>query len=379
MNFILFIFLLGVFSSEISNLKPNIDELPEMTPFSEEKLNMDAIPAVHEEEENVDVTPAVLKGVTIPYIPKERGRNMGTSTIPKDEEKNTGTVSSIPKEEEHNIGTSPDLHNYEDKNMGTSPDLHKYEDKNMGTSPELHKEEENNIGTSPDLHKYEDKNMGSSPDLHKYEDKNMGNSPDLHKYEDRNMGTSPDLHKYEDKNMGVASEMHKDEYNVDTIPANEKSGNYYRDIKQYVFTTHNPNGSESEISVRATTDLRFALKNYKLGNASAEKPSEEKPSEPSHKNIQRTTPNLPEFWTMLAKALTQSTSGFEGNDLFKPIPGSDVNATNQDKLSELQEIKLKLMLGIALMTLLLFVTLLAFCSATLYNLKQLRIASCSQL
>lgn len=54
------------------------------------------------------------------------------------------------------------------------------------------------------------------------------------------------------------------------------------------------------------------------------------------------------------------------------LSGSDINATNYDKLLELQDIKLKLMLGIALMTLLLFVILLAFCSATLYKLKQLR-------
>lgn len=30
-----------------------------------------------------------------------------------------------------------------------------------------------------------------------------------------------------------------------------------------VFTTQNPNGTQSEISVRATTDLNFALRNCK--------------------------------------------------------------------------------------------------------------------
>uniref|UniRef100_A0A8C6CE43 Uncharacterized protein n=1 Tax=Moschus moschiferus TaxID=68415 RepID=A0A8C6CE43_MOSMO len=46
----------------------------------------------------------------------------------------------------------------------------------------------------------------------------------------------------------------------------EKTGDYYKDVKQYVFTTQNPNGTQSEISVRATTDLNFSLRNYKLFN-----------------------------------------------------------------------------------------------------------------
>ncbi|XP_040819185.1 equatorin isoform X1 [Ochotona curzoniae] len=230
---------------------------------------------------------------------------------------------------------------------------------------------------SPDLHKDEDKdtNMVISPGQHKDEDSSMEVtlSPDQHKDKNMNMVISPDRHKKADKISYSASNLHKNQYNLDTIPANEKSGNYFRDIKQYVFTTQNPNGSASEISVRATTDLRFALKNYKLGNASAEK-TEEK--EPYHKNIQKTTPNLPEFWSMLAKVINQSASEADKDDLYKPIPGSDINATNYDKLLELQDIKLKLMLGIALMTLLLFVILLAFCSATLYKLKQLSYKTC---
>ncbi|VTJ88812.1 Hypothetical predicted protein, partial [Marmota monax] len=59
------------------------------------------------------------------------------------------------------------------------------------------------------------------------------------------------------------------------------------------------------------------------------------------------------------------------DQLFQPIPGVDVNTTEEDKQSLLDDLKLKLMLGISLMTLILFVTLLAFCSATLYKLKQL--------
>lgn len=54
------------------------------------------------------------------------------------------------------------------------------------------------------------------------------------------------------------------------------------------------------------------------------------------------------------------------------LSDSDVNATNEDKLSDLEALKLKLMLGIALMTLLIFIPLMIFCIVTLYKLKQLR-------
>uniref|UniRef100_A0A8C8Z9Y6 Equatorin n=1 Tax=Prolemur simus TaxID=1328070 RepID=A0A8C8Z9Y6_PROSS len=159
-------------------------------------------------------------------------------------------------------------------------------------------------------------------------------------------------------------------------PANEKSGNYYRDIKQYVLTTQNPNGTESEISVSATTDLRFALKNYKLNTT--EKPTnEEATQEPSHKNFQRTTPNVPAFWTMLAKAINGTAVSMDDKDqLFHPIPKSDMNATTPAKETELENLKLRLMLGISLMTLILFVVLCAFCAATLYKLKQLSYKGC---
>ncbi|MBV96874.1 Equatorin, partial [Eschrichtius robustus] len=51
---------------------------------------------------------------------------------------------------------------------------------------------------------------------------------------------------------------------------------------------------------------------------------------------------------------------------------SDLNATDEDSLAELQEAKLKLMLGILLMTLFLFVILLAICSAVLYKMKTMK-------
>ncbi|XP_054358215.1 equatorin isoform X2 [Pongo pygmaeus] len=166
------------------------------------------------------------------------------------------------------------------------------------------------------------------------------------------MPLNEDVNKQEEKN-----EDHTHNY----APANEKNGNYYKDIKQYVFTTQNPNGTESEISVRATTDLNFALKNYKIVNATTyEKSTSEEETttnEPSHKNIQRATPYVPAFWTMLAKE-------------------SDVNATQGENQPDPEDLKIKLTLGISLMTLLLFVVLLAFCSATLYRLRHLSYKSC---
>ncbi|XP_025708586.1 equatorin [Callorhinus ursinus] len=170
----------------------------------------------------------------------------------------------------------------------------------------------------------------------------------------------------------------------ENTPTNEKNGNSYKDIKQYVFTTQNANGSQSEISVKATTDLQFALRNYKLINETTishtgKSSSEENSTEPYGKKNQKPTkgPNEPAFWTMLAKALNATTAEEieEKDQLFRPIPNSDLNATNEDTLIKLQEIKLKLMLGISLMTLFLFVILLAVCSAMLYKVKTINYKS----
>ncbi|KAM4877998.1 equatorin [Thomomys bottae] len=167
--------------------------------------------------------------------------------------------------------------------------------------------------------------------------------------------------------------IHKQEHTYsEPTPANPKTGNYYKDIKQYVFTTKNANGTESEISVRATTDLRVALKNYNVLNttSSSQETTSEEPIEPE--TIPRTTPNVPAFWSMLAKAINGTTVSMDDKDqLFQPIPSSDLNSTSGDKLSELEEIKVKLMLGITLMTLILLVPLLIFCFATLCRLRQL--------
>ncbi|XP_008568132.1 PREDICTED: equatorin [Galeopterus variegatus] len=168
-------------------------------------------------------------------------------------------------------------------------------------------------------------------------------------------------------------ELYRDDSH-DKAPANGKSDHYFKDTKQYVITTENPNGTASEISVRATTDINFALRNYKIINATSA--NEAKSEEPPHKNTQKTTPNVPAFWTMLAKAISVTTMSVDDKDqLFQPIPSSDVNPANKD-LSELEDLKYKLMLGIALMTFILFVTLLVFCCVTLCKLKQLNNKRC---
>ncbi|ELW70236.1 RNA exonuclease 1 like protein [Tupaia chinensis] len=184
----------------------------------------------------------------------------------------------------------------------------------------------------------------------------------------KNRGRPDVISLDEDENR--EEEENLKEHTQHGAPADDNSHENFRDVKQYVFTTQNANGSESEISVRATTDLKFALKNYKMINkTTSEKPiSEEEKSVPesSHKNIQ---------------TISETTKSMDDKDqLFQPIPSSDVNATNEEEeeeeLSELDEIKYKLMLGISLMTLILFATLLAFCSIMLYRMKQLSYKSC---
>ncbi|XP_070256922.1 equatorin [Myotis yumanensis] len=73
---------------------------------------------------------------------------------------------------------------------------------------------------------------------------------------------------------------------------------------------------------------------------------------------------------MLAKVLNETVPEEESRDqLFQAIPSSDLNATSEDQGVEAQDNKLKLMLGISLLTLLLFTILLASSSALLYKLK----------
>ncbi|XP_037348431.1 equatorin [Talpa occidentalis] len=167
--------------------------------------------------------------------------------------------------------------------------------------------------------------------------------------------------------------VHKEDAgNEDNTRANEKTGNYYKDIRQYIFTTQNPNGTESEISVSATTDLKLALKNYKLVNQTTEKPGGDSSKEPFAKQKKPTlSQNVPAFWTMLAKVLnaTATKNADEKDQFFQPIPGSDVAATTPENPEKMEDIKLKLMLGISLMTLLLFVILLAICSTMIFKMK----------
>ncbi|XP_057355387.1 equatorin [Manis pentadactyla] len=133
-----------------------------------------------------------------------------------------------------------------------------------------------------------------------------------------------------------------DENSMDIIPANEKNADHFKDIKQYMFMTQNPNGTQSEISVKATTDSNFALRNYEL--------------------ITETT-TLP-----TGKALNEDNTE-------KRNRSSDLSDTS-DSLSPLEALKLKLMLGVSLMTLFLFVLLLAICSAMLYKLKTISSKKC---
>ncbi|XP_041911241.1 equatorin [Arvicola amphibius] len=192
--------------------------------------------------------------------------------------------------------------------------------------------------------------------------------------DDEHMNNNDPGHE-DDKNTESNPVIHKPKENEGDTPANEKNDHYYKDVKQYVFTTQNSNGTDSEISVSATTNLKFALKNYKPINTtekSSEKSiseEEEKPHEPSRKP---STPNVPAFWTMLAKVISDTSVNMDDKDQFyQAIPGSDLNTTSKDKLSELEEAKIKLMLGISLMTLILLIPLLIFCFATLYKLRTL--------
>ncbi|XP_057641436.1 equatorin [Chionomys nivalis] len=195
--------------------------------------------------------------------------------------------------------------------------------------------------------------------------------------DDENLSNNDPGHE-DDKNAESNPVIHKLKENEGDTPANEKNEKYFKDVKQYVFTTQNSNGTDSEISVSATTNLKFALKNYKLikttGKSSEKSISEEeeKPNEPPHKHIQTSTPNVPAFWTMLAKVINETPVNMDDKDQFyQAIPSSDLNTTSKDKLSEIEEAKFKLMLGISLMTLILLIPLLIFCFATLYKLRKL--------
>ncbi|XP_005352799.1 equatorin [Microtus ochrogaster] len=195
--------------------------------------------------------------------------------------------------------------------------------------------------------------------------------------DDENLSNNDPGHE-DDKNAESNPVIHKLKENEGDISANEKNEKYFKDVKQYVFTTRNSNGTDSEISVSTTMNLKFALKNYKLiktTETSSEKSiseEEEKPNEPPRKHIQTSTPNVPAFWTMLAKVINETPMNMDDKDqLYQAIPSSDLNTTSKDKLSKIEEAKLKLMLGISLMTLILLIPLLIFCFVTLHKLRKL--------
>ncbi|XP_041507087.1 equatorin [Microtus oregoni] len=164
--------------------------------------------------------------------------------------------------------------------------------------------------------------------------------------DDENLSNNDPGHE-DDKNAESNPVIHKLKENEGDISANEKNEKYFKDVKQYVFTTQNSNGTDSEISVSTTTNLKFALKNS-------------------------STPNVPAFWTMLAQVINETPVNMDDKDqLYQAIPSSDLNTTSKDKLSEIEEAKFKLMLGISLMTLILLIPLLIFCFVTLYKLRKL--------
>ncbi|XP_012668171.2 equatorin [Otolemur garnettii] len=160
------------------------------------------------------------------------------------------------------------------------------------------------------------------------------------------MSALPTLMSSSEDAYREAEEKYKEEAHTG-IPANEKTGDHYKDIKQY-----KPN--KATRYDKPTTE-------------------EEESQETYHNSFQKSTPNVPAFWTMLAKALNGSAvyNMDEKDQLFHLIPRSDLLMANDDKISELEELKIKLMLGISLMTLFLFLILLGLCCATLFKLKRM--------
>uniref|UniRef100_H0XG23 Equatorin n=1 Tax=Otolemur garnettii TaxID=30611 RepID=H0XG23_OTOGA len=193
------------------------------------------------------------------------------------------------------------------------------------------------------------------------------------------MSALPTLMSSSEDAYREAEEKYKEEAHTG-IPANEKTGDHYKDIKQCKFITHHSSyGLSSHVLIRCTslkTINSFSLFLDKPNKATRyDKPTteEEESQETYHNSFQKSTPNVPAFWTMLAKALNGSAvyNMDEKDQLFHLIPRSDLLMANDDKISELEELKIKLMLGISLMTLFLFLILLGLCCATLFKLKRM--------
>ncbi|XP_007946335.1 equatorin [Orycteropus afer afer] len=175
----------------------------------------------------------------------------------------------------------------------------------------------------------------------------------------------PNFEEFPDA-MPLYKQNKQQEKNKDKVPANEKNGNYYKDIKQ--------SQAHTETSTTKTTENL------------TEKPTEEyttkEPLEDHDNHFQKPNrgQNEPEFWTNLEKALNETSTREEHREekdqLFNPIPNSDLDLVNKETVSDLEDIKLKLMLGISLMSLFLFLTLLTFGCATLYKLRQLSKQKC---
>ncbi|XP_058157937.1 MOB kinase activator 3B isoform X2 [Dasypus novemcinctus] len=190
--------------------------------------------------------------------------------------------------------------------------------------------------------------------------------------------------------MPLLTQEKKEEQEEDKnkVPANKKMGNYYKDIKEYTFKTPSTMTGGPEISLKATTDVQFVLRNNNgtttsrsienVTEAPTEKPTTEPTVEPTEESVENFMPSTPKeendsaFWTMLSEVLNETTMerSAEKDELFQAVPGSDVTSENKDKTAELEEVKLKLMLGISVMTLFLFFILLTMCCVTFYKLNK---------
>ncbi|XP_013378387.1 PREDICTED: equatorin-like isoform X3 [Chinchilla lanigera] len=190
-------------------------------------------------------------------------------------------------------------------------------------------------------------------------------------------------HDKEEENLANDFNAHGAKRNTEADPPeqegqaptdNDKTSHQYKDTRQYEFVTQNPNSNDSEITVKATTDLTFALKNYKI-NTTTEIPTteEHEPIASPQKTKQKTTPTVPALWTKLVEAVSGTTVGTGDKDqLFQPIPSSDENDTSaEDHLPGLEDFKLTLILGLTLITLIIVIILLAFCIAVLFKLGNL--------
>ncbi|XP_006863216.1 PREDICTED: equatorin [Chrysochloris asiatica] len=136
----------------------------------------------------------------------------------------------------------------------------------------------------------------------------------------------PNLEEFPDAMPLFKDENKEQEKNKDKVPANEKSG-HYKDTKE--------SQANTETSTTKATE-------NPIGEITTEEDTIKEPLEVHDYQIQ----------------------------------SSDENYLTKETLGELEDIKLKLMLGISLMSLILFLAILTLCFATLYKLRTLSKHEC---